>query len=290
MQECFKYFGTRDRTLAIQRFLSRWIFYALKLEDNVTTRLIFTRQEFKKPEESSSDEESAVNDVPTTVKKETLTPIDRAYLQRIASRSNMANTSLNHPVKNIEYDSVNNSNKQETCDNVFSLTQSRYNPPQTQPKATYSKITNDQFLPIIGEAAKYTPTESNSNQPKTLSTPNYNPSSQRRNNVYSSESKDTLPTFISSLRKTQSNFQSNTTLDLNRNVTQSTNIIEISRSGFIPPARPTSKPSIRRDPPKSLMELTGLPSGPSRGRTLIRSKSISSIRSGSIVSNYNSIF
>ncbi|KAE9549673.1 hypothetical protein FO519_007115 [Halicephalobus sp. NKZ332] len=290
-EECFKYFETRDRVLAIQRFFPRWIFYAIKFENNVVSRLILTRQKFIKVKEDSSDGESAVFSTPVreyspvTVKKIPLTSVDRAYLLKIASRSKETETSYHFPVKNnIQCDLTERNSdlsddpfKARKPNDAFYSTQKQY-VPLNQLKTTSYGMTEDSFCSIVKETTDSVPNRSNYNQYRNSSIPD-NGTRQARNSFCSS--KDTFPPFLS-YGTTRNTFQTNSSFSMNRNgnVTQRDGINGVSKSGFIPPARPALKPLIRRDPPKSLMELTGLPSGPTRGRTLTRSKSISSPRSG----------
>ncbi|KAE9549119.1 hypothetical protein FO519_007666 [Halicephalobus sp. NKZ332] len=229
-EECFKYFETRDRVLAIQRFFPRWIFYAVKFENNVVSRLILTRQKFIKVKEDSSDGELAVFSTPVreyspvTAKKIPLTS-DRAYLQKIASRSKETETSHHFPVKNnIQCDLTENNSglsnapfKTRKPNDALYSTQKQY-VPLNQLKITPSGMTEDSFCSIVKETTNSVPNRSKFNQ--------YRNSTNR-----------------------------------NRNVTRYDGITEVSKSGFVPLARPALKPLIRCDPPKSLMELTGLPSG-----------------------------
>ena len=203
----------------------------------------------------------------STVGEQRVTPIDKIYLQKATSHVKMTRDSFNLAVKNnaghyLAGSSFNPSKalfRPETPNDVFRSTQDKYNFLPSQAKATFfPRMNDDPFCPIISATSKSSPNENNFNRSKNLL--NSNNGFRQRNNTFYPH-KNTSP-----------NMNQKTT----QNITQSYSVVGNPKSSFISPARNVSKSSIRRDPPKSLMELTGLPSGPTRGRTLIRSKSISS--------------
>ena len=233
--------------------------------------MIVTRQEFKKPD-GRSDRESNIVYVPTNshtpinVKEQIVTFVDKAYLQKATFDTKMTKDPVNLAVKhNAEYYSAENNSssskkpfRPKTPNDVFRSTPSKYNfPPRHATTTSFPRLNYDPFCPIVSGKTRSSLNEKNFNRSR--NSLNSNGPRQKLNNFYPS-------------RNCLSSVDPRTV----QKITQYDGITTNLQSYFTPPTHFVSKSSIPRDPPKSLMELTGLPSGPTRERTLIRSKSISS--------------